>query len=191
MFTNVQKKSVLFTCQNCGAKYKEQIEFCEECGKNRMELESLHKKKNTIVNGTNIALNNKLQGQIQIIAVIEIAFGIIGLLIGLLFLIIAPFMDEIVRVSSLESGEPILMYQDFFMLMFLLLGSFFVIFSVLGIFSGIKLYNLQNNGRFGTMIIACLMLVIVPFGTVFAIISLVLLSKPETIELMRERNKYL
>ena len=62
---------------------------------------------------------------------------------------------------------------------------------MLTIYVGYKLYRLENIGRFGTMIVAAFALLMVPFGTVFGIIALVLMSKPETIELLRERNKYL
>ena len=71
------------------------------------------------------------------------------------------------------------------------IAAFTLVASALIIFIGFKLYRLESVGRFGTLIIASVALLGVPFGTVFGILTLVLLTKSETMDIFRERNKYL
>ena len=197
MFANKRGLNMLTVCPKCGSRFSESVQFCDKCGYNIEKDQALHEQKKdsavkTATTSPN-ALNNKLQGYIQIIAVIEVAIGLFGIVMSALLGIIAPFVPEMIK-SSQTSSEGIV-YTDkmlqFFTVLLIVIAVMLLVVSVLAVFVGYKLYHLENVGRFGTMIFASFALLMVPFGTVYGIISLVLLSRPDTIELLRDRNKYL
>ena len=193
MYSSVKgTTNMTFACSNCGTVFKDKVEYCEKCGTNLMKEEILNKQKSQSSTKNPSELNNKLQGQIQILAVIEIAFGIMGIFAGLITAFLSNFIVDIINTGNIESGATLpANFPTFINIILITSGIFILVFSSVAIFFGIKLYNLQHNGRFGTMVIASLLLVMVPFGTIFGVISLVLLNDPKTIQLIRDRNNYL
>ncbi len=197
MFANKRGLKMLTVCPKCGSKFSETVQFCDKCGYNIEKDKALNEQKNSssvkTTDASAHALNNKLQGYIQIIAVIEVAFGLFGVVMSALLGIIAPFVPEMIKSS--QSASEGVVYSDkmlqFFTVLLIVIAVMILVISALAVFVGYKLYHLENIGRFGTMIFASFALLMVPFGTIYGIISLVLLSKPETIELLRDRNKYL
>ncbi|MFX0152604.1 MAG: hypothetical protein ACFFAJ_17605 [Candidatus Hodarchaeota archaeon] len=63
------------------------------------------------------------------------------------------------------------------------IGVICFVYAFVSILSGKKLLQYENSGRIGTMVIAALNLLNFPFGTVFAIEALVVLSRPEVEQL--------
>jgi hypothetical protein len=57
------------------------------------------------------------------------------------------------------------------------------VYAFVSIISGKHLLQYENSGRIGTMVIAALNLFNFPFGTVFAIAALYVLSQPEVEQL--------
>lgn len=197
MFANKSGLKMKTVCPQCGSSYSESVQFCDKCGfniqKDTLIQEQIKKSTAASPNASKTVLNNKLQGYIQIIAVIEVAIGIFGLFTSIILGIASPFIPDMIKSSSTTSDSVTYSTQmlQFFTIIGIILAVMILVISVLVIFIGYKLYRLENIGRFGSMIVAAFALLAVPFGTAYGIISLVLLSRPETIELLRERNKYL
>ncbi|MFW9928924.1 MAG: hypothetical protein ACFFD1_06010 [Candidatus Thorarchaeota archaeon] len=178
-------------CPNCGATFDYPVQFCDKCGTNVEKERLLNEQVKKVTPTSGRTLNNKLQGYIQVIAVIEIAIGLLALILGSIMALISPFIKDIILSSNTEHNmysEPMFTFFSGFLLF---IGILIVVIAILAIYFGYKLYKLENTGRFGTMIIASLTLLAVPFGTVYGVLSLILLNRPDTIELIRERNKYL
>ena len=87
-------------CPNCGTKFDYQAQFCDKCGVN-IEKERLlsEQKKQSVFPSSNV-LNNKLQGYVQIVSVLEIAIGLMAFFMALLMALISPFMKEIILSSN-------------------------------------------------------------------------------------------
>ena len=195
MFANKRGSNMESVCPQCGSKFSYSIQYCEKCGYNLEKDKALHEqaqKSSSNQVSSSYALNNKYQGFIQIIAVIEVAFGLFATFIGLLLAIVAPFVPDIVKSSN--TGSDAVQYSaqflQFLSIMVFVLAVMILLVAGASIFFGYKLYRLENIGRFGSMVIASFALLGVPFGTIFGIISLVLLTRPETIVMFRERNRY-
>ena len=207
MFANksdVKMEKNVTVCPQCGSQFSENVQFCDKCGFNIEKDKVINEQKRSFNPNTTTshstppaqfsALNNKYQGYVQIIAVIEVAAGLLGVFFAILLGAVAPFIPDFIKSSNANTENPYVYTQgmlDFFTVLVFVVAVIALIVSVLTIYVGYKLYRLENIGRFGTMIVAAFALLMVPFGTVFGIIALVLMSKPETIELLRERNKYL
>lgn len=175
-------------CPKCGSKFNYDVQFCDKCGANLEKVKSLNEQKNTL-NNSSVTPNNKYQGYVQIIAVIEITFGLVGLVAGLLVVMISPFIKDII-LSSPNAEQTVTysngMYQLFTGLL-IFIAIIILLVSVSCIYFGYKLYNLESKGRFGSMIIASLSLLAIPFGTVFGIIALVILNRSEAIQLLSHK----
>jgi len=189
MFATSSEKKMITVCSKCGSSFKEEVQFCDKCGSNIEKEKIIKEQTHNNQQLSTSQLNNKLQGQLQIIAVIEIAFGGFGMFLGLLMAIMAPFMPEIANTNPTETYSAQML--DFFTVLVGTLAGIILIVSASAVFVGYKLYRLENVGRFGTLIFASLSLIMIPFGTVYGVICFYLLSKPETIELLRNRNQYL
>ena len=194
MFATKSNKNILTVCPVCGSKYSDSLKFCEKCGANLEKEKALKEQMTTFKNTTYEPLNSKYQGYIQVIAVMEVTVGVIALLIGFLLGVISPYITDLISTSSSGSNAGTVNSASVVRLMemvFLTIGVSSIIFGVFAIYFGYKLYKLENVGRFGTLVVSSLLLIFIPFGTIFGIISLVLMSRPETIDLIRERNRYL
>jgi MFS family permease len=189
MFTT-KNQANNYRCVTCGSSYKEPIEFCEKCGSNQTKEKLIKEQKKVNIFASEQNLNNKLLGQIQILAVLEIAFSLLGLFMAIFAGVASFYIRDIARLSS-NSEFDFIGATSLLQVMLLMVGAGLLLGSLVGLVSGYKLYYLNNSGRFGTLVLSSLILIVVPFGTIFGIISLVLLNKPETIELLRERNRYL
>ena len=173
-----------------------EIQFCEKCGYNLEKEKALNEQAHSSSSSqktSSYALNNKYQGFIQIIAVLEVAFGLFVTFVGVILALVSPFVPDLVKSSS--TGPNAITYSDqtlqFFSILVFIIAVMILLVAGFSIYVGYKLYRLENIGRFGSMILACFALLGVPFGTIFGIISLVLLTRPETIEMFRERNRYI
>jgi hypothetical protein len=122
---------------------------------------------------------------IQIIGIVEIVFGIFALLIGLVLLLVVPLLNYALQFDTENSIPPELM-PELMPFLAVLLGGIAVIcfvYAFISILSGKKLLQYENSGRIGTMVIAALNILNFPFGTVFAIAALYILSRPEVEQL--------
>lgn len=180
---------MVVVCPKCGSKFNYQAQFCEKCGANIEKQKVLNEQKINYSTKTKTGLNNNLQGQIQIISVIEIAFGLVGILTSIILGIVSPFIPEAITYSNTESITYSSSFLQFLVVLIATVAIITFIVSVLIVYVGYKLYKLENIGRLGTMIVSSLALLMVPFGTIYGIISLVLLTKPDAIELFNEKNK--
>lgn len=199
MFAHPNKNGIKMStvCPQCGTRFSEPVQFCDKCGANLEKEQVLQEQKqkpafkSKPMNETQNNSNARLLGGIQIVSVVEIAIGILGILTGVIMVILTPFVPDLIKSSPSQGVVYTNSMLQFFAGLVLVIGVFTLVVSVLTIFIGYKLYRLESIGRLGSMIIAAFALLAIPFGTVLGILALYLLTKPETMELFKERNKYL
>lgn len=199
MFAHPNKSEIKMStvCPQCGTRFSEPVQFCDKCGANLEKEKVLQEQKQRQVTDSKFmsksqnTANARLLGGIQIVSVIEIAIGLFGILTGIIMILLTPFVPDLIKSSPSQGVVYTNSILQFFAGLVLVVGVFTLVVSVLTIFIGYKLYRLESIGRLGSMIVASFALLAIPFGTVLGILALYLLTKPETMELFRERNKYL
>ncbi|MHA1971343.1 MAG: zinc-ribbon domain-containing protein [Candidatus Hodarchaeales archaeon] len=151
-------------CPKCGNEIKKGDNFCPSCGYELKNKKKMYQP----------SITRKLaeyRSYIQILGVIEIAFGIFAVLIVplmLLFFFIMP-VPEIAGIS----------YLSFLPFLLILVSLIVLPYGIFSINFGRKLLSYKESGRTGTMIIGALNLIFIPFGTVFGIAALYILTRPE------------
>lgn len=164
-------------CPECKAIVKKGAKFCQECG---FELQENPSKKLL----TEVSKKDEFTGYIQITSVIEIALGILIVILGVLILIFGFVASE--AAFKTEYAQ---YFVNYLKIVLLILGFLLILLGSLAIYFGMKLFQLNQIGRIGTMLVGALFLVILPFGTIFGVVALYLLIKPQTIEIFRARTK--
>ena len=164
-------------CPSCNAKVKRGAQFCQECG---IELRESQSKRIL----TEVTKEDEFVGYIQIISVVEIALGILIVLMGLLIFIFGLIASE--EAFKTEYAQ---YFVNYLQIILIILGFLLICFGFLSIYFGMKLFQLKQIGRIGTMLVGALFLIFVPFGTIFGVFSLYLLIKPEIVEIFREKSK--
>lgn len=155
-------------CPNCGELAKPNEFFCQSCG--------------TALTRPDRPRTKEIRGYIQIIGVVEIVFGIVGLLFAAFFGVFAAFIPALMTEGVFDTTDSALASETVatFLAVFIgFIAIIFVIFSLAAILSGIKLIQYRNSGRIGTMIIAAFSLFVIPVGTIFGVAALYILTKPE------------
>ncbi|MFX0125260.1 MAG: zinc ribbon domain-containing protein [Candidatus Hodarchaeota archaeon] len=167
-------------CSKCGSVVGSEDLFCASCG---AEL-AVRKKSPYVAESSRL---NSFRGYIQIIGVVEIVFGVFALLIGLLLTCLVPLIYYLLRSEAVEFEveNPELFYKivPFISVVLFVVALICLLYAFVSIISGKRLLQYQNSGRIGTMVIAALNLFNFPFGTIFAIAALYVLSQPEVEQL--------
>lgn len=172
--TNVNKQYEASSdyCTNCGAFIGPESFFCQSCGA-----------KVTVV--TDSSRLQTFKGYIQVLAIVEIVFGIMALFAGLFVTFFVPFLFYVLRDEiSAEVGEytSVNVIALVSVLVFGI-GLLLFVYAFASIISGRKLLQHKNSGRIGTMVIGALSLFNFPFGTFFGLAALYVLSQPEVEQL--------
>ncbi|MHA2156496.1 MAG: hypothetical protein ACXABU_14215 [Candidatus Hodarchaeales archaeon] len=114
-------------------------------------------------------------------------FGVFTLIIGVLLACCVPLLFYLLRSDfiELESENPEILSSIAPFLSVLLFGIALIclVYAFVSIISGKRLLQYENSGRIGTMVIAALNLLNFPFGTIFAIAALYVLSQPDVEQL--------
>jgi hypothetical protein len=135
---------------------------------------------------------SSFRGYIQIIGIVEIMFGIFALIIGLVLVCLVPLIyyvlsNEVIdfRSMDVEIDNPALLQKllPFVSVFIFIIALVCLIYAFASIISGKRLLQYENSGRIGTMVIAALNIFNFPFGTIFAIAALYVLSQPEVEQL--------
>ena len=167
-------------CSKCGSVVGSEDMFCASCG-----AELAARKASTYVAGSSRL--ESFRGYIQIIGVVEIVFGVFALFIGLLLTFLAPLLYYLIQYEAveIEFENPTLIPQIAPIISVLLFGIALVclVYAFVSILSGKRLLQYKNSGRIGTMVIGALNLFNFPFGTVFGLAALYVLSQPEVEQL--------
>ena len=132
-------------CPNCQAEVKKGASYCHECG---TELKAIETKRSL----TDVTKQDEFTGYIQITAVVEIALGILVLLYAF--------------VASEEAfkTEYSQYFVDYLQIILVIIGLLLILFGFSSIYFGTKLFQLKQIGRIGTMIVAALFLIFLPFS---------------------------
>ena len=155
-------------CPNCGEIAKPNEFFCQSCG--------------TALTRPDRPRTKEIRGYIQIIGVVEVVLGIVGLLGSAFVGFFAAFIPALMAEGVIDSTDGELTSETIGVFLAVFLGFIaivIVIFSIAAILSGIKLMQYKNSGRMGTMIIGAFSLFLVPVGTIFGVAALYILTKPE------------
>ncbi|MFX0113266.1 MAG: hypothetical protein ACFFB3_01835 [Candidatus Hodarchaeota archaeon] len=178
-------------CPNCGTPYFPEDQFCSGCGdpipktppSSRTSSSSL----GVPIHSTPFASQargEEIKGYVQIIGIVEIVFGALSL-IGAVFIGIAGFYIHrfITEADTADSGTTSTVdtstVASFATILFFAIAALLLAYGVLAIVSGKRLLEYRASGRMGTMIIGALSLISFPFGTIFGIAALYVLTRPE------------
>ena len=162
-------------CPSCNSKIKKGSSFCHECG---YDLK-INQTKNNLIE---VSKQDEYIGYIQITSVIEIAIGILISILGLIILIFG-----FIASGATFRSEYSQYFVNYLQIIISLIGVLLILFGLAAIYFGVKLFQLTQIGRIGTLLIASLLLIFIPFGTIFGIFSLYLLIQPKTIEIFRKK----
>ena len=165
-------------CQSCGAALKSNSTFCTECG-SQVILRAKNDTQEPLINVLT-SDTNEYVGYVQIVAVVEIALGFFISLIGIILVILGSTITERFFQDSNNVSEDFL---TFIRIVIFTIGILLVIFGILSVYFGTRLYQFKQMGRIGTMVIAALQLINIPFGTIFGVIALYLMVRPEVVSL--------
>ena len=166
-------------CSNCGGLLDEDGKFCSHCG---MGVKGNKFSKEKISNEFTVSNADQnyssYRGNVQIIAILEIAFGMLALLGSAILGLIVVNVPKIVNFAEVNDATfwnawPFA--SKFLWLLFILV----IAYGILNILVGISLYKFNSFGRIGTMVNGALGILNVPFGTLFGIASIYLLTRPE------------
>lgn len=166
-------------CSNCGGLLDEDSKFCSHCGmaaKNDKISKKMISKEFSVTNADQNY--SSYRGNIQIIAILEIAFGLLVLFISAILgfiLLNIPKFANVVDIHDPTFWDIWPFASKFLWLMFIIV----IVYGILNVLVGVSLYRFNTFGRIGTMINGALSIFNVPFGTLFGIASIYLLTRPE------------
>ncbi len=164
-------------CSKCGSVIGSEDLFCQSCG---AEL-AVRKASSYVASSPRL---ESFKGYIQILGVVEIVFGVFALFIGLLLTAVIPLFYYLVQYEVVEFDTPMVprLIPVISVLIFVI-AVVCLVYAFVSILSGKRLLQYQNSGRIGTMVIGALNLFNFPFGTIFGIAALYILSQPEVVQL--------
>jgi len=122
---------------------------------------------------------------IQVIGILWIVFGVIGLCLGLLVLFVLLGVSFLPHVLDFEPIAPgLLRIIAYFV------STMFALFGLPKVIAGIGLLRKREWARIMTLVLSFLELWNIPFGLALAVYSMVILFKPETIKLFNSTYVY-
>ncbi|MFX0115256.1 MAG: zinc-ribbon domain-containing protein [Candidatus Hodarchaeota archaeon] len=182
-------------CPNCGEAIEATDAFCQHCGRN-MTRKTVTE--TPLPRKTHI---DSYKGYIQALGAIEIVLGLFAL-IGAIFVGFAAFFVPLIMSDDRNSvhapegvhgqaGES-WHVEVFVGALLVVVAILLLCFAVAAIQSGRKLLQYKNSGRIGTMVIGVLLLLWFPFGTLFGLAALYVLTRPEVEQLYSgvQRSQY-
>lgn len=168
----------MYSCPNCGASVVTQDLFCQACGIDLTKIQSSQVTKLS-------ARINEYQGYIQVLGYVEMVFGVLILVIGLFVVIIAVFVPLLMLqgIAPDDLGSSTELVAIFIGSLLFVTALLVFIFGIAHIVYGRRLLQYRSSGRVGTIVIGVLHLINIPFGTVFGLAALYILTRPEVIDL--------
>ncbi|NOZ62373.1 MAG: hypothetical protein GXO74_11915 [Calditrichaeota bacterium] len=124
----------------------------------------------------------KTDQHVTLVAALQIGFGVLGILIGLVIFVavtgggILSQDAEAIAITSIVGS---------------VVGGIFVLTSIPEVIGGIGLLKRKNWARILIIIISCLDLLAIPFGTAIGIYSLWVLLREDTVKYFQEQNESL
>ncbi len=122
-----------------------------------------------------------MEKHIDVIGALWIVWGAIGVIFGLFILGI---LFGISFIPDMGYEAPVILRT-----VGLGVGMFFVVLSAPEVIAGIGLLKRQEWGRVLVLVEAFLNLIVIPFGTILGIYSIVILLNDETVRLFRKEHQ--
>ena len=122
-----------------------------------------------------------MEKHIDVIGALWIVWGAIGVIFGLFILGI---LFGISFIPDMGYEAPVILRT-----VGLGVGMFFVVLSAPEVIAGIGLLKRQEWGRVLVLVEAFLNLIVLPFGTILGIYSIVILLNDETVQLFRKEHQ--
>lgn len=122
-----------------------------------------------------------MEKHIDVIGALWIVWGAIGVIFGLFILGI---LFGISFIPDMGYEAPVILRT-----VGLGVGMFFVVLSAPEVITGIGLLKRQEWGRVLVLVEAFLNLIVLPFGTILGIYSIVILLNDETVQLFRKEHQ--
>lgn len=172
----------LTTCSNCGSQIKTEDVFCGNCGSENIKKQTLSSQFSSI-SSTELKKSgqksiDEIKSHVEIIAIIEIVFGIFTLFVGVILVPVTLFLPMLILDGSTIDGDAGFVAGFFFMI----LAVFTVLLLVYGLVQviyGRRLKDYKKSAKTVTMIVGALNLPSIPIGTAFGLYALYILTKPE------------
>lgn len=173
-------------CPNCGDNVEAMAQFCSSCGTDLSgKIVTAKKSTRQPVQFTQHTApyagssTNNFKAYIQVIATLEIVFGIFALFVGMLMILLSSVIDELLaQESDIPAG-----LNEFVGTLLVFIAIVFLTYAVTSIVFGVGLFRYKNYGRVGTMVIGALNILNFPFGTIFGLATLYVLTLPEVEQL--------
>ncbi|OLS24929.1 MAG: hypothetical protein HeimC3_18050 [Candidatus Heimdallarchaeota archaeon LC_3] len=174
--------------KNCGSLLDDDAKYCFRCGIT-VEYESPAKKLASFDFSSKDTSKkyNDYRSYIQVIAVLEIAFGILAFIGSTVIWFLVANLPEIMPHIG-EVDPEFLQFWPLARNILVLVAFGLTIYGILSIIFGVSLYKFKSFGRIGTMVNAALGILNVPIGTIFGVTALYVLTRPET-EVLFANNK--
>lgn len=174
----------LVECSNCNYYNKPGSQFCESCGSalkvsTTMPNQSVASGQRHILVAnpdTNSMEKITPNSYIQVIAALEIVFGFCFLFLALIIGLVSQLLIEILRSEGEQLPAGL---ENFAQMILFILALFLFAYAIASIYFGIRLLQEKSSGRIGTMIIASINLAWIPFGTLYGLVALYLLTRPD------------
>ena len=161
----------------CGSILGSEDLFCQSCGS---EL-AVRKPSSYVSSSPRL---ESFKGYIQILGVVEIVFGVFALILALLLTALVPLLYYLFQSEAIEFESSMLpRIAPFISVLLFGLAVLCFVYAFVSIISGKRLLQYESSGRIGTMVIGALNLFNFPFGTIFGIAALYVLSQPEVMQL--------
>jgi len=176
------------TCVNCGIPLSQDDQFCSSCGTKRSIASLARQVYEPYSKGvTPMYAIEQTKSYIKMLGLVELAFGIVTLVIIAITAIMLSFLLSPEFLQSVGAEMPTDMHLNLNWLIglvgviLLLIG----ISAVIDIIGGALLLKQKKAGKVITYISAILSIMNVPIGTAYAIGAFWILSRPETDQILR------
>lgn len=152
-------------CDSCGAQIQAGQSFCQRCGK-------------AIVGGTAPG-SGRVARHAQMLGILWIAYSALLVIIALFMLVFFQhFLPAIIRAEPPSGGPPPEVVLRFIGPMMHFIGVFLLAKAVAGIAAGIGILQRAGWSRMLAIVVACVSLLSVPFGTAIGVYTLWVLLSP-------------
>ena len=152
-------------CDSCGVPLQEGQSFCQRCGK-------------AVVGGTTPG-SGRVARHAQMLGILWIAYSALLVMISLaLMMVLRTVLPAIIRAEPPAGGPPPEVVLGFLHPLMMFIGVMLLAKALAGIAAGIGILQRADWSRMLAIVVACISLLSVPFGTAIGVYTLWVLLSP-------------